>query len=75
MSISGLVVTCRDDGAAADMRRQFTQDASVTVGDQRGQRVAVVLEVADADAAIRWIDTVRASPGVADVVIAAIYAE
>lgn len=75
MSISGLVLTCWDDGAAADMRQRLQQDASVTVGDLRGQRLAVVLEVTDAEAATRWIDTVRASPAIADVAIAAIYAE
>lgn len=75
MSISGLVLTCSDDVAAAALRRQLTLDASVTVGDLRGRRLAVALEVGDPDAATRWIDTVRASPAVLDIAIAAIYAE
>jgi len=72
MAISGIVITLADPGDATSLIPQLSSQPEVTVGEQRGRRLALVLEVADGhdEAAV---DRIRLLPGVVDVSIAAIH--
>lgn len=72
MAISGIVLTAHDPNAASSLVHQLAHGPGIEIGEQRGRRVALVLEVEDGlDEEV--IDRLRLLPGVVDVAIAAIH--
>jgi len=67
MSISGLVVTVSDDGAAAAALSMLAADPRITLGERFGRRVAVVVQTPSADSDRLLWEQLRDTPGITHV--------
>lgn len=72
MAISGMVLTADSATSASLMVQALQQESHITVGEQRGRRVAIVMDVPDGED-LHAVDHLRLMPGVADVAIACIH--
>jgi hypothetical protein len=73
MSVSGLVVSITDEGAAQRVEARIAAEGSFTLGARIGLRFPVVAEAVDGPTAERQHEWLRQLPGVVKVDVAFVY--
>lgn len=73
MSVSGLVLTFRDDAAVERGMAAISADPRLTVGDRFACKVAVVAETPSVKDDLDLVDELRRTPGVVHVDVACVH--